>query len=453
MVAVNKPGQSNNNITGASGSMPRVKTKTRGVGDYGIFSSSGYVGANRNLNPYDHRGFNALRGSSIVRSNIGSMPRTHYQPQPQSVNTGMSAFEIMSIVMMAMQGLGGLFQSIFQLTSTASSASAAGGGAGSVSDGVSMNSFTGKLRQADSFKDINQLEKDVDKKSTDIKNGYQNTASVKDAKENVKDLNTKLSNVGITTELKEDDMTLSELKGKDTGANIEIVEGDIDKITAFKGKLPDISNEVTTKMNEVKGNISSLDSQIYSTEEELSSINAEIAAAKSSDPPVDTSALETRKQEIENKLEKAKADKAAAEADLKKLEDAKAEIAEMEQKVDTSLQDLENTKKELEDIKKFEDSVADKKYDLAKKQDAELQDVNKKIKDIQAKIDKLTSKNDDAKNNDKLAKLNSDLAELGTKKAALVGSLTLAIALDEDGNKAIENSSGMSYQIKSNLDE
>ena len=422
MVAVNKPGQSNNNITGASGSMPRVKTKTRGVGDYGIFSSSGYVGANRNLNPYDHRGFNALRGSSIVRSNIGSMPRTHYQPQPQSVNTGMSAFEIMSIVMMAMQGLGGLFQSIFQLTSTASSASAAGGGAGSVSDGVSMNSFTGKLRQADSFKDIDKLEKDVKTKKTNIKDGYKATQSVQDVEEKIsRDVEPKLRDAGINTnKLDTNKLKLSELTGEKTADDIKTVEGNIDNITAFKGSLPAINQDIANKTIEVKGEIANLKSQIFNCQD-----------------PESKKTLEVKLKSLQNKQTK--------------LDEAKKQITELEQQVDKSLEDLENTKKELEDIKKFEDSVANKKYDLAKKQDAELQDLNKKIKDINAKIDKLTGDNEDAKNNDKLAKLNTQLTELGTKKAVLVESLNIAIVLD--GDNTIENSSGMSYQIKSNLEK
>ena len=409
MVAVNKPGQSNNNITGASGSMPRVKTKTRGVGDYGIFSSSGYVGASRNLNRYDYRGYNAQRASSIVRSNIGSMPRTHYQPQPQPVNTGMSAAEGFALGMTIVQSLGALGQMIMQMVGSSKAASASSDiNSPSAGDLGTGNSDITSIQNMKKATDSTSLRTAITTAEQEL-NGIDLSSLETAAKTAKEGLDTCKENVKTSKKAMDESKKTMDSAASDKNQAISTLNSHKDLLSQAGQAYVDAVNDVRAKEASLQQaeaaliGVSPDDPNFETLQRAVTEANNALEAAKNA---------ETEAKEALTNAENAEKDaKMNLEKMIKNYEDASKQYEESKTNYKTKKEayeaankeysDRENTINEYEEAKskyeKLTDSIEEQKARLQKLEQAEAKEFEKnqeKLLKLQKENESLLSKID-----------------------------------------------------------
>lgn len=297
----------------------------------------------------------------------------------------------------------------------------------SVDSSTTPTTLNGKLKASKSFKDVSNLENEMNAKLDGFGAGY------KEALDGVKnEINTTLNDANIQKALQEAGANI-DINSLPTGADINItkdsdtaafekaeksIDADIDKVSNFESKqLEPAVNKLSKKSGELKGSIDALEIQI-----------GQIENLPQNSP---------ERQKLQGLREK----KAQLEEQKKNIDEAKSKLEqEIPGKLKQLTSDLKAKKKELDDLKDTKEDIADKKFNLVKENDEQITKNKKAMDKLAGEIDKLKQATGDKYDAKEINKKIKEYNDYVVSTSNLVSSL-------EGAPAEVKNAKGKSHRI------
>ena len=401
---------------------------SRNTSIFGSAKSSGSFGSLTSTNygiQADRENF-ATRGATasdnmqrwIAKWDNYKLPKYNFTPNYKFNNNQSNGMDSMMKWMMFGEGIAGIVDAARSNKSegkgSVKSSAEPDKSVGSKNDNNAVNSdqLYKQLNSANSFTEINKIEKDLNTELDSFKESY--ASSVESYMTEItntlgNDVKSTLGFYGITLNtdvLKPNDLNISsKSNSSELQTGIERIGQDIKEVDGFINNIPNNLQILSTKLESVKAQL--------------------------------LKANENSNQTAISQLQKQQKDLEAAQAALKTVQE-KAEKIKGE---------LIKQQDALKDLKDTHDNIADKKYDLAVEQDKEFKKTEKEIEKKEKDIKKQHAKIGNPPKEKEVQKYNAMVAEYN----GLVDNINqLKESLSDAGETEFTNSKGKTYTLQFN---